>query len=77
MPAFGRDGVLKREEILAVASHVRELAGLSTEPKADLKLGRKGSNRYLKSHLIVALACASVCNRISFMSIRSFHESSS
>ena len=41
MPAFGRDGVLKREEILAVASHVRELAGLSTEPKADLKLGRK------------------------------------
>lgn len=41
MPAFGRDGVLKREEILAVASHVRELVGLSTEPKADLKLGRK------------------------------------
>ncbi|MBA4219444.1 MAG: cytochrome-c oxidase, cbb3-type subunit III [Methylobacterium sp.] len=41
MPAFGRDGVLKREEIAAVASHVRELAGLSTEPKADLPLGRK------------------------------------
>jgi len=41
MPAFGRDGVLKREEILAVASHVRELASLPTEPKADLVLGRK------------------------------------
>ena len=41
MPAFGRDGMLKREEIAAVASHVRELAGLSTEPKADLVLGRK------------------------------------
>ncbi|CAD5275331.1 Cbb3-type cytochrome c oxidase subunit FixP [Bosea sp. 62] len=41
MPAFGRDGVLKREEIAAVASHVRELAGLPTEPKADLPLGRK------------------------------------
>jgi len=41
MPAFGRDGVLKREEIAAVASHVRELAELPTEPKADLTLGRK------------------------------------
>lgn len=41
MPAFGRDSMLKREEITAVASHVRELAGLSTEPKADLVLGRK------------------------------------
>lgn len=41
MPAFGRDGMLKREEIVAVASHVRELAGLPTEPKADLALGRK------------------------------------
>ncbi|RYE78524.1 MAG: cytochrome-c oxidase, cbb3-type subunit III, partial [Hyphomicrobiales bacterium] len=41
MPAFGRDGVLKREEILAVASHVRELTGLPTGPKADLALGRK------------------------------------
>lgn len=41
MPAFGRDGTLKREEINAVANHVRELAGLSTEPKANLALGRK------------------------------------
>lgn len=41
MPAFGRDGMLKREEIAATANHVRELAGLPTEPKADLALGRK------------------------------------
>ena len=41
MPAFGRDGMLKRDEINAVANHVRELAGLSTEPKANLALGRK------------------------------------
>ena len=41
MPAFGRDGLLKRDEINAVANHVRELAGLSTEPKANLALGRK------------------------------------
>lgn len=41
MPAFGRDGVLKREEIVAVANHVRALAGLSTEPKADLAKGRE------------------------------------
>ncbi len=41
MPAFGRDGMLKKDEISAVANHVRELAGLSTQPKADLALGRK------------------------------------
>jgi cytochrome c oxidase cbb3-type subunit 3 len=40
MPAFGRDGVLKRDEINAVANHVRALAGLPTEPKADLAKGR-------------------------------------
>ncbi|CAN7234206.1 cytochrome-c oxidase, cbb3-type subunit III [Bosea sp. LjRoot9] len=39
MPAFGRDGVLKRDEINAVANHVRVLAGLPTEPKADLAKG--------------------------------------
>ena len=41
MPAFGKDGTLKRDEINAVANHVRELAGLPTEPKADLAKGRK------------------------------------
>lgn len=41
MPAFGKDGTLKRDEVVAVANHVRELAGLSTEPKADLAKGRK------------------------------------
>ena len=41
MPAFGKDGVLKPAEIRAVANHVRELAGLSTEPTADLAKGRE------------------------------------
>jgi cytochrome c oxidase cbb3-type subunit 3 len=41
MPAFGRDGMLKSEEINAVANHVRQLAGLSTEPKADLAKGKE------------------------------------
>ncbi len=41
MPAFGRDGVLKRDEITAVANHVRTLAGLSTDAKADKALGAK------------------------------------
>lgn len=41
MPAFGRDKMLTPEQITAVASHVRELAGLPTEPKADLAAGRK------------------------------------
>src|SRR6185369_12246925 len=36
MPAFGRDGILKGEEILTVASYVRSLASLSTRAGADL-----------------------------------------
>ena len=41
MPAFGRDNILKANEISAVADLVRSLSGLSTEPGADLALGRK------------------------------------
>ncbi len=41
MPAFGRDGILKASEISAVADFVRSLSGLSTEPGADLALGKK------------------------------------
>ena len=41
MPAFGRDGILKTNEISAVADHVRSLSGLSTEKGADLAFGKK------------------------------------
>ena len=41
MPAFGRDNVLKPNEISAVADYARSLSGLSTEPGVDLALGRK------------------------------------
>src|SRR6516165_6634837 len=41
MPAFGRDGMLKREDILVVADYVRSLSGLSTNPGADLARGAK------------------------------------
>ena len=41
MPAFGRDGILKADEMSAVADFVRSLSGLSTEPGADLALGKK------------------------------------
>ena len=41
MPAFGRDGLLKANEISAVADYVRSLSGLSTEPGVDLALGKK------------------------------------
>ena len=41
MPAFGRDGMLKRAEIDAVADYVRSLSGLAVDPKADLAAGRK------------------------------------
>jgi len=41
MPAFGRDGMLKRDDILLVADYVRSMSGLSTTPGADLARGAK------------------------------------
>lgn len=41
MPAFGRDGMLSRAEIEAVADHVRARAKLPVAPAADLALGAK------------------------------------
>ncbi|MGY3530000.1 cytochrome-c oxidase, cbb3-type subunit III [Bradyrhizobium sp. USDA 4452] len=41
MLAFGRDGVLKKDEIVTVANYVRSLSGLSTAPKFDAAAGKK------------------------------------
>jgi cytochrome c oxidase cbb3-type subunit III len=41
MPAFGKDGLMKRDEIVAVANFVRALAGLSVRPGVDPAAGRK------------------------------------
>jgi cytochrome c oxidase cbb3-type subunit 3 len=41
MPSFGRDGILKANEVRATANFVRTLSSLPTEPDADLKLGKK------------------------------------
>lgn len=41
MPAFGRDGLLKREEISQVAEYVRSLSGLPTDKNANLAAGAK------------------------------------
>lgn len=41
MPAFGRDNVLKANEISAVADFARTLSGLPAEAGADLALGKK------------------------------------
>ncbi len=41
MPAFGREGMLKRAEIETVADYVRSLSGLPVDPKANLAAGRK------------------------------------
>jgi cytochrome c oxidase cbb3-type subunit 3 len=41
MPAFGKDGILTRNEILAVADYVRASAGLPARAGADLSAGRK------------------------------------
>ena len=49
MPAFGRDGMLKRDEIEAAADYVRSIAALPVDPKADLAAGKK----------VFAASCAS------------------
>jgi cytochrome c oxidase cbb3-type subunit III len=41
MPAFGRDSLLKPDEISAAADFVRSFSGLPTTPGADLKRGAK------------------------------------
>ena len=41
MPAFGRDGMLKRDEIVDGRQHVRSLAGLPTRAGTDLAAGKK------------------------------------
>jgi cytochrome c oxidase cbb3-type subunit 3 len=41
MPAFGRDGMLKDDDITLVANYVRSLSGLSTTPGVDLAKGAK------------------------------------
>jgi cytochrome c oxidase cbb3-type subunit III len=40
MPAFGKDGILKKDEIQAVSNYVRELAGLAPEKGGDLARGK-------------------------------------
>lgn len=39
MPAFGKDGILKPEEISVTADYVRSLSGLPTEKGTDLAMG--------------------------------------
>ena len=41
MPAFGRDKLLERPDILAVAEYTRSLSGLPVTPGADLERGKK------------------------------------
>ena len=41
MPAFGKDGILKPEQIRQVANYVRTLAKLEPEPGVDLAAGKK------------------------------------
>ena len=41
MPAFGKDGILKPEEIRQVVSYVRTLSKLAPEPGVDVEAGKK------------------------------------
>ncbi len=41
MPAFGRDGMLKKDEIVTVANYVRSLSGLPVRQGTDLAAGQK------------------------------------
>ena len=48
MPAFGRDGMLKRDEISAVADYVRSLSGLPTDAGRRSGAGAKDLRRQLR-----------------------------
>jgi cytochrome c oxidase cbb3-type subunit III len=41
MPAFGRDNILKRDEIVAVANYVRSLANLPVRSQTDMAAGKR------------------------------------
>ena len=41
MPAFGKDGILKRDEVVAVANYVRSIANLPTRAGSNLPAGKK------------------------------------
>ena len=41
MPSFGRDGILKPNEVVATANYVRTLSGYAPEAGADLALGKQ------------------------------------
>ena len=41
MLAFGKDGMLKSDQIVTVANHVRSLSGLPTRPRYDAAAGAK------------------------------------
>jgi cytochrome c oxidase cbb3-type subunit 3 len=41
MMGFGKDNILKREEIVTLANYVRSLAGLPVRPGSDLDAGKK------------------------------------
>lgn len=41
MLAFGKDGLLKKDEIVTVANYVRSLSGLATRPGFDAAAGKK------------------------------------
>ena len=41
MPAFGRDGILKRADVENVADYVRSFSGLGVDPNANLVAGKK------------------------------------
>jgi cytochrome c oxidase cbb3-type subunit 3 len=42
MLAFGKDGILKKDQIVTVANYVRSLSGLPTSPDYDAAAGAKG-----------------------------------
>ena len=48
MPAFGKDGILKKDEIVTVANYVRSLSGLSTGKGFDAAAGQEDLRRQLR-----------------------------
>ena len=50
MLAFGKDGVLKREQIVTVANYVRSLSGLSTAQGYDAAAGKDFAETCVSCH---------------------------
>ncbi len=58
MLAFGKDGILKPDQIVTVANYVRALSGLSTRQGYDAAAGSKDLRGELRGYVMATTARA-------------------